>query len=160
MIVHLSGDVDYDMLNTLVKSINELKVDDNLHIYFTCPQGGMTDVSEAIVDFINKYADRIGMTFYGEIFSSGMIIFLKTQCTKIILPDTRGMFHFAWQEMAISEGGKPGNEYDMFSMKEMKKSRIRTLEFLKNTKLSESEISRIKKGNDVYFPYERLIQLI
>jgi len=160
MILHLSGDVDYEMFDELVKAFNSLIVGDSLHIYFTCPMGGNADVNEAIIDFINKNKDHIGMTFYGELFSSGMIIFLSVKCNKCILPFTRGMYHFSWQEMNISETGKPSSEYDIFSMKEMKKSKDKSINFLKTTKLSEKEINLIKKGKDVYFSYERMLELI
>lgn len=160
MIVHLSGDVDYEMFDNLVKGFNSLTKDDKFHIYFTCPNGGNADVNEAIIDFINKNKEYIGMTFYGELFSSGMVIFLSVQCQKSILPFTRGMYHFAWQEMGISENGKPSTQYDNFSMKEMKKSKDISLAFLKNTKLSEKEIATIKRGKDVYFSHERMLQLI
>ncbi len=93
MIVNLSGEVNYEMFDTLIKAFNGLTKDDNLHIYFSS-EGGLTDVSEAIIDFINKNKDYIGITFYGEVFSAGMTIFLKTNCNKYILPDTRGMYHF------------------------------------------------------------------
>lgn len=160
MILHLSGEVDYEMFNNLVKGFNSLIKDDNLHIYFTSPIGGNADVSEAIVDFINKNKLHIGMTFYGELFSSGMVIFLATECQKAILPFTRGMYHFSWQEMSISETGKPSTEYDIFSMKEMRKSKDKSIAFLKKTKLSEKEIASIRKGKDVYFSHERMIELI
>lgn len=159
MVLHLSGDVNYEMFNSLVKAVNELK-DVNLEIYFTCPDGGSSDVNEAILDFINKNKSIIKMTFYGELFSSGMYIFLGVECSKIILPFTRGMYHFGWQEMNISETGKPSTEYDVFSMKEMKKSKNISIEFLKRTKLSEKEINSIKKGKDVYFSYERMLEII
>ncbi len=160
MIVHLSGDVDYEMLDELVKAFNNLTKDDKFHIYFTCPMGGSADVSEAIIDFINKNKEHIGMTFYGELFSSGMVIFLAVQCSKKVLPFTRGMYHFSWQEMGISETGKPSTEYDIFSMKEMKKSKDVSLAFLKTTKLTEKEIATIKRGKDVYFSHERMLELI
>lgn len=160
MILHLSGDVDYDMFDTLVSNFNNLTVGDNLHIYFTCPNGGNADINEAIINFINKNKAVIGMTFYGELFSSGMSIFLGVECHKIILPYTRGMYHFSWQEMNISETGKPSSDYDIFSMKEMKKAREKSIAFLKTTKLSEKEINTIKKGKDVYFSHERMLELI
>jgi len=160
MILHLSGDVNYEMFDELVKAFNSLTVGDYLHIYFTCPEGGSADVSEAIIDFINKNKDRISMTFYGELFSSGMVIFLAVECNKKILPCTRGMYHFSWQEMGISENGKPSTEYDNFSMKEMKKSKEISIAFLKRTKLSDKEITTIKRGKDVYFSYDRMLELI
>lgn len=160
MILHLSGDVDYEMFNNLTKSFNMLKDEERLYIYFTCPQGGMTDVGEALVDFVNKNKDSIDIFFYGELFSTGMIIFLATDCQKEILKDTRGMYHFAWQEININQTGKPTEDYDIFSMKEMKRSKAQTIEFLKNTKLSDKELTLIKKGKDVYFSYDRMRELI
>lgn len=159
MILHLSGDVNYEMLTTLTKATNAMKENDNLHIYFTT-QGGLTDVAEAIIDHINKNKHLIGVTFYGEIFSAGMAIFLKTDCQKKILPDARGMYHFSWQELTIGEGGKPIDDYDIFCMKEMKKAKARTIEYLKTTGLTDKEIGLIKKGKDVYFPYERMTEIL
>lgn len=160
MIVHLSGDVDYDMFDNLVKSFNTLTRDDKFHIYFTCPQGGLSDVTEAIIDFINKNKEYIGMTFYGELFSAGMVIFLGVECPKTILPFTRGMYHLGWQEMNISDTGKPTSEYDRFTIKEMKNWKDISLGFLKTTKLIEKEIVAIKRGKDVYFSHERMLELI
>lgn len=159
MILNLSGEVNYNMLNELVKSYNLLN-EEKLHVYFSSPEGGFTSIAEVIVDLINLYKDQTKITFYGENFSCGMIVFLKTQCEKSILPSTVGMFHFCYQDMTISEGGKPNSEYGLFSMKEMKSSKLETLEYLKNTKLSDREIIAIKKGKDVYFSFNRMSELI
>jgi hypothetical protein len=70
------------------------------------------------------------------------------------------MYHFSWQEMGISENGKPSTQYDSFSMKEMKKSKDISINFLKTTKLTEKEISLVKRGKDVYFSHERMLELI
>jgi len=158
MILNLSGEVGYEMLNALIKAYNDIK-EEELHIYFSSPEGGLTDVAEAIIDFINS-RNKISLTFYGEVFSAGMVILLKTTCPKKILPDTRGMFHFSWQELTISEGGKPNGAYDIFSMKEMKESKIRTIEYLKNTKMTEKDLKGIKNGKDIFFSYSRMQELI
>src|SRR6478609_3975151 len=113
MIVHLAGEVNYEMFNTLIKGTNQLGM---LDVYFSSPEGGLTDVAEAIISHINNNKDKIRMFFYGENFSAGMLIFLKVQCSKVILPDTRGMYHFSWQDITISEGGKPHPGYDTFCM--------------------------------------------
>lgn len=160
MIINLSGEVDYKMFNHLITSFNNLKVDDYLHIYFSSPIGGYIDSTIALVNFINKNKKYIGVTFYGELFSSGMNVFLSLECVKYILPETTGMYHFAWQSMNINENGKPNGEYDAFVIREMKFSKERTLEFLKNTKLNPKEINNIKKGKDVYFSYTRMLELI
>jgi len=159
MVLNLSGEVDYEMLNKLILAFNTLKEAEELCIYFSS-SGGLVDVAEAIIDFINTNKERISITFYGEIFSSGMNIFLKTSCRKKILPDTRGMFHFSWQEVTISEGGKPNSSYDIFSLKEMKASKNRTIAYLKTTKLTETEINSIKKGRDIYFSHTRMEEII
>lgn len=160
MILHLSGEVNYEMFNTIVKSFNSLKEDDRLYIYFSSPEGGMLDVAEALIDFVNRNQELIDILFYGENFSSGMYIFLKTECHKTILKDTRGMFHFAWQDMSISEGGKPSADYDIFSLKEMKKAKEQTINYLRTTKLSDKEINGIKKGKDIYFSHDRMKELL
>lgn len=89
-----------------------------------------------------------------------MVMFLKTECPKTLLPDTRGMYHFSWQTVNIAEGGKPTDPYDIFSLKEMKESKKRSVEYLSSTKLNDKEIKLIKQGKDVYFTYTRLQELI
>lgn len=154
--INLSGEVNYEMLNSLLKSYTGAY----LHIYFSSPEGGMVDVAEAIIDFINLHKDNIEITFYGENFSSGMDIFIKTECKKNILPDTRGMYHYSWQEVSISQSGKLTNEYDKFSIQQMKLSKNRTIAFLKTTKFLEKEINAVKKGKDVYFSFDRMKDII
>ena len=160
MIINLSGEVNYEMFNQLIKAVSELRKEDNLHIYFTTGSGGQTDVAEGITDLVNKNKEYIGITFYGEVFSAGMVVFLKTTCQKYILPDTTGMYHYAWQQIAISEGGRATDPYGIFAMKEMKKAKIRTLEYLKTTKLIEKEIKLIKSGGDLYISYQRMLELL
>ena len=159
MIINLSGEVNEAMMNNLVASYNTSFLG-KLHIYFSSPEGGYVSVAEAIVDLINLHKDKIKITFYGENFSCGMIIFLKTNCEKSILPFTTGMYHFSYQNMSISEGGKPNSDYDLFAMKEMKSSKLQTLNYLKSTHLLEKEISAIKKGKDVYFSFNRMNELL
>lgn len=159
MILHLSEEVNYAMIDNLAKSINSLTKEDILHIYFTST-GGSPDVSEAFIKIVNLHKESIVIHFYGEIFSAAMIIFMKCDCKKEVLPDTRGMYHFSWQQLTIAEGGKPTDTYDIFSLSEMKKSKLRTIEYLSTTKLTAKEITSIKKGKDVYFSYSRMIELI
>jgi len=159
MKLHLSGEISYEMFNELIKNFNCLEGEETLHIYFTST-GGLVDVTIAMVDFINSNKDKMVITFYGELFSSGMTIFLASQCPKTILTDTRGMYHYAYQDMAINEAGKLNGDYDIFTMKEMKKSKEKTLKFLKETKLTDKEISLIRKGKDVYFSHERMLEII
>lgn len=160
MVIHLCEDVEDKMVGDLIKAGSDLKNDETLTIYFTCPKGGWTDSGEAIIHFINTNSHLITIIFYGEIFSTGMHIFLKTKCKKIILPDTRGMFHFSWQQMSINEGGKPSNDYDIFSLSEIKKSKQQSIDFLKTTKITPKELSSIKRGKDLFFTYERMLELL
>lgn len=156
MILNLSGEMNNEMFNTLVGGLND--ADGYLSIYLSST-GGETDIALAMVDLINRYAKAIDITFYGEVYSAGMFVFLKVNCKKNLLEDARGMFHFAYQDITINEGGKPSDPEDIFLMKEMKKVRARTLDYLKSTKLNEKEFNSIKKGNDVFFSYERMLEL-
>jgi ATP-dependent protease ClpP protease subunit len=158
MKLSLSGDVNSRMLNKLVEAINERPENEKLSIYFTTP-GGLVSVSDAIIDVINT-TKNIEMIFYGEIFSAGMIIFLKTKCKKRVLKEIAGMYHYCFQALTINEGGKPSGPYDSFIVKDMKESRTRTAEYLKTTKLTDKEITQIKAGKDVFFTYERMLELL
>jgi len=159
MTLHLSGEIDYKMFDTLIESFNNLLEEDILHIYFTS-EGGLTLVKDAILDFINNNKDRIKITFYGEIFSGAMDIFLKASCEKNVLKHTRGMIHFSYQSVEVNESGNPYTPYGIFSVRELKNYHIETLKFLKSIKLTEKELSLIKEGKDVYFSHKRLLGLI
>jgi ATP-dependent protease ClpP protease subunit len=159
MILSLSGEINYLMFEDLIKSFNSLKKAELLHLYFSS-EGGYIDVAEAMIDFINSNSEKILITFYGEIFSAAMYIFLKAKCKKLIVKDTRGMFHFSWQIMEISEGGKPTSLYNTFSLKEMRRSKEIGIAFLKTTLLSEKEINNIKQNKDVYFSFPRMRELV
>lgn len=161
MLLSLSGEINYKSTNKLIDALNKLDEKDNiLKIYFSFPEGGYVDSTQAIISLINENCSKIEMIFYGELFSGGMIIFLNTKCKKTLLPNTTGMYHFAWQNMAINETGKPNGEYDCFTIKEFKESKKDTIEFLKTTKLNSKEITNINKGKDQYFSYKRMLELL
>lgn len=160
MTINISGEVEYEMLDNLIKAFNLLKKGEKLEIYFSSPEGGLCSVAEAIIDFVNINKERIKIAFYGYNFSSGMHIMLRTECNKKLLPNTNGMYHLAWQPMDISEGGNPTDAYGKFALKEMKDSKARTMTYLKTTKLSDIEVNKIKKGQEVYFTYDRLQEII
>lgn len=159
MYFNINNSIDESTLNILINQINNLK-DGILTIYFTCPNGGLTDTGEALIHLINTNKDRITIIFYGELFSMGMNIFLRTSCSKVVLPDTRGMYHYTWQDIAINESGKPLGEYEKFSLSELKKAKKRSLETIDNLPLTEKESKAMKSGKDVYFSYERMKELI
>ena len=160
MILNLCGEVNYPMLDTLVSAINNLRQGDHLLIYFSSPSGGLTHVAEAIIDIINRHSEVISLFFYGENFSSGMYILLRTKCHKTLLEDTTGMFHLASQSINIIEGGNGGDSYDSFCIAEMKKAKTRSLEIIKQFKFNAKEAALIKRGKDAYFSCERLRELI
>lgn len=160
MITNISGKVEYEMFDDLVKSYNSTPKDENLHIYFSSPDGGDTDVAEAITDFINRYKDRIEITFYGANYSSGMYIFLETKCVKTILPDTRGMYHLCYQQLDIAEGGHPTSAHGKFAIQEMKNVKAVTVEYLKTLSLTKKETRDIINGKDVYFSHSRMSELL
>lgn len=162
MTINLSGDVDNFMFAKLLRAYSQIENvgTEKLILYISTPEGGDTDAAEAIVHFINSHSDRIETIFYGQVFSAGMWMFLRLKCINNILPDTVGMYHFAWQDLKITEGGQGVEGFDKFSMKEMKKQKARTIEFLKTTSLTDSEVNAIKKGKDVYLSNERMLQIL
>lgn len=158
MIVTIEGNVGPKMLSKITNALSDITKGDNLVLYFSS-EGGCADTSTAIVDVINKNKDIVSLIFYGQLFSAGMQIFLFTECYKEILEGTRGMYHFAWQSMMISEHGRPTSDYDLFSMREMKETKDENINKLKN-KLTAKEIQSISKGKDVYFSYKRMKELL
>jgi ATP-dependent protease ClpP protease subunit len=159
MITHLYSDITPEALNELINAINSLESKDFLNVYFTCPRGGDFDVARAMIDLINRNKDKIVLYCYGSLVSSGMYIYLWSECQKVILPDTRGMIHLPRMKVEIIASNTRSNSMDDFATKELDMSIDRIIDSLKGLGLTKKELKEIEEGKDVYFSYERILKI-
>lgn len=160
MILTISGEINNDSLERLVKSYNDLKDKEILEIYLNS-EGGDPDFGVAMLDIINENPDRIHLVGYGKLFSAGFDLFLRARCTKDLLRGTLGMAHITSVEMADLEINKQADTEQVKAYKGwMIKDKKEKLDIYERLGFSKKELASVKKGNDVYFHFERLLELL
>lgn len=161
MIINISGEINVDCFDKLIRCYNELKEKDTLDIYFNT-EGGYVDYAEAILDIINEHSDKTSLIGYGCLYSAGFDIFFRSTCEKTILRGTVGMVHISTVESdnlrTIKEGR--ADEEMMYYKKWAKKDKESRLIMYEILGLSSSELLKMKTGKDVYIHFDRLIELL
>ena len=154
----LEGDVDSLMLKTLIDAYNDLPSGDVLNIYFSSPGGNIT-TGEAIINLINRRANATTLTAFFGLESCAFNIFFKSKCYREILPSVIGMIHLTTWGGSIKEGlvTEPRTE---FIKKEMKRSLAINTNFFRELGVSEEELLKYKKGEEVYFNDEQLKRML
>lgn len=160
MIIGITGEVNNDSFEKLVKAYNELKEKEDLEIYLNS-EGGYTDYAEAIIDIINTHREVTSMVGYGELLSAGFDIFFRSLCEKSLLRGTLGMAHLSRVETSITiKSGKTQDEHEAGYKKWSKKDKIERLLFYEKLGMTQSELLKIKSGKEVYFDFDRLAELL
>lgn len=157
MILNLSGEVTQDSLNKLIDSLNE-KEDERIIIYLSS-SGGDAGAATAIVHLISLNKKRIQVIGYDDLFSAGFFIFFKADCEKILLKGTLGMYHLTCLEFNESEINLKDSQYRA-SKEYLKKEKINTKAFCEAVGMTKPEITKILKGEDIYFQPERMIEML
>lgn len=159
MILSLSGEIIQDSFEKLIKSINELKEKEKLIVYFNS-DGGDVGYMRGIIDLINQNVDLIEMVGYRELLSAGFDIFFKTNCHKILLPGTIGMSHISKGIVQISEDSNTVPSYKKALKEFLNQEKVNAVQFYKSLGMASGEISKIIRGEDVYFQPKRMNELL
>lgn len=158
--LYINGSIDSDTVSTFFTEFNKFPVDEQLLIYITS-DGGYSAVGDTITNLINKNANRITLIASGFIESAAFNIFFFSKCKREILLDTVGMVHYARCSIEITQNGKPYTDGGKMDLHELKRSAPSTFERLKREiGLNTKELKLIKEGEDCYFSYPRLKQLL
>lgn len=159
MVIDISGEISQEAFGNLIRAYDSLQNDDILRIYINST-GGDPSFADAILDFIenNKVVEIIA---YGKIYSAAFDIFYKAKCPKRIVNGIMGMAHLSRIEMAnftvtdneeISQASNYKNWWNQ--------DKLNRLKFYEEIGMTKKELSKIKKGEDVYFQHERLLELL
>lgn len=160
MIIDITGAITQEAFGRIVDSYNELQQEDFIDIYLNST-GGETDFGDAILDIINKNSGVTTLTAYGKICSSAFDIFYKAKCSKRLLDGTIGMAHLSRIEMenlTVTDSRERGEV--TFYRKWWAGDKKKRLQFYEELGMETKELSRIKKGENVYFQYNRLLELL
>lgn len=142
------------------KEITELYSTDKNVVIYLCSGGGFSWVADSVIDMINKNAGRTKLVAYGQISSSAFRIFMEAQCSKEILPNTYGMFHLSIRGITLNDKKQPHAPLDNFINNHLLDADYNTtLQLAEKWKFTQEEIDKLNNGEDVYFPYQRLLEL-
>ena len=149
--------IDEDLLTSISEAISS---NDDIKIYLNST-GGSEWCSSAIIDIINSNKDKVELIGFGYLLSAAFHIMMESECKKRILDNTYGMYHQSIWDVEISALNKPSNVLDKFRVeKSIKEYRVYYEDKCKEWGFNEQELKKYKKGEDVYFSYERFKELI
>lgn len=153
---------DQDFESELLTKVTEVvNSDSEKIIIYLQSYGGETCVCKVALDIINGNKDRFKLIGFESLSSAGFEFFVKAECEKELLPYTFGMIHQPTRTMSLNNTLKPVGEGDKASYERVKKYTIPEDEiFIKRLRLKPKELREYKKGNDVYFQYDRFLEII
>lgn len=152
-----------EFTNEFLSELSELystNIDKDITIYISS-YGGSEWVSRAAIDIVNKNSKHTTIIGYGALNSASFNFFMEIKCSKNILPLTYGMYHKARYNLDYNSSVKPYYEVDKYLSKvQIPLVEKYYLQKLQEWGLNEKEIKDYKNDLDVYFPYERMLELI
>ena len=151
-------DIDADFFKELAEL---LSIKDENHTIYLSSNGGDLWLVEPILKMINDNKDRIEIIGVREISSSALSIFLGAECKKSITKNTFAIWHKPSFSFDLDDKNKPRNDFYKFKNKYIVEGFSKEFELeYKDWGLKKSEIKKYKKGEDVYFSYERLQEIL
>lgn len=158
--IDITEAISPEAFGKILKAYNDLKGEETIDIYLNT-SGGDAESGDAMVDIINNNAKVTNLIAYGKICSAGFDLYFKARCPKRLLDGTIGMAHLARVEMenftvTNSKEQIEAGFYKSWWMEDKKKR----LKFYEELGMEKKELLKIKKGGDVYFPYNRLLELL
>lgn len=162
MIIEISGTIDQEAFGKVIKAYNELESNEPLEIYLNS-SGGDPDTGAAILDVINSNDNTNPTTIiaYGKIFSAAFDLYYKAKCSKRILSGAMGMVHLSRLEMDKFD---PMDNKDSANAAAYKiwwdNDKKERLGLYQSLGIEKKDLSKIKKGEDIYIQYNRLLELL
>jgi ATP-dependent protease ClpP protease subunit len=155
----LSGEINEDLFTKLIDFYNSLG-EEKAEIYLNSI-GGARDYVEPMVDVINENKEHTVVIGFGQLMSSAFDIFFLINSRKIILDGTIGMTHLS--SICLSQDVKLVKDFKIETaeyLKDLEYDNAVKFKLYKSIGLTKTELNRIKKGEDVYFQYDRLSDLL
>lgn len=155
MILNLQGEVNSDMVKELIDFYNQSY--DYNEIYLNSQGGNLSDMV-IMLDMINKRSKDTVLIGYEQLSSAAFILFYSVNCKIEIISDCFGMFHQAYSAFNLNSDGDIKRDVDKFHLSLMAIMQDGLDALIKSLRLSKSEIAKFKKGEDVYFQPQRMIE--
>ena len=159
MIINLNGEVNEEMFQTLTDGINQsIDKNEQILIYFTS-NGGLLHISDAMIDVVNLFSDRVILVGYGSLDSAAFLFYFSVNCERKLLNGTTGMIHLPYFRTTLNLGNSAKDDVTKFNMKIGESEKNDFILKLKSLGLTKQELKKILDGTDLYFDYKRLLEL-
>lgn len=158
MDIALRGDLSWKDFDLIAESIRSLEKEEYLNIYIYS-YGGSISVSMAILHLINQNKDVVHL-LGGSLNSAGFDLFFKAKCSKELLPYVDGMYHQTKISIDINEDNKPTYFVGIHNKKWIKSFHEETIRVATVLGFTQSEIKRLKKGDEIFFMEDRMKEFI
>lgn len=160
IICQIIGEINNETMVKLIASFNEAaKLKTNVHIYLNS-EGGDVESMECILHLINNSKRTTILTAYGKIYSASFFIFFRAECKRNLLPGTMGMCHYIRTSIQIDERNKAYYSEDKAYQSWIKDQNVWTNELCIKLGFTKTEMSRLKKREEIYFQYSRLLDFM
>lgn len=120
--------------------------------------GGDSAWGRVILMAMNENADRIRLWVVGGAYSAAMRIFTGFNGVRGMVGFPLGMLHLTTYDLSIMANGKPKSGED-----EMIYNRLENENMLimaeASTYMADDELERLSNGEDVWFSYERMLEI-
>lgn len=158
--IDITEAISPEAFGKVIKAYNDLKLEETIDIYLNT-SGGDPESGDAIVDVINNNANVTNLIAYGKICSAGFDLYFKARCPKRLLDGTIGMAHLARVEMEnFTVNDSKEKVQAGFYKNWWNEDKKKRLKFYEDLGMEKKELLKIKKGGDVYFSNNRLLELL
>ena len=151
-------DFDSELLTKVTEAVNSDS--EKITIYLQS-DGGYVCICQVLLNIINGNKDRFKLIGFESLSSAGFEFFVKAECEKELLPYTLGMIHQHQRKVTLNNNLKPTYSDGEAFMIRVKKYKLPEDEiFIQKLGLTKKELRDYKKGDDVYFQYDRFLEVI
>lgn len=148
---HLHGDIYEGLMVKFYEFCNQYESEDWTISIFS--GGGATAIGKTIIHIINQRKSRVTLICH-EAYSSAFDIFYNSNCKKILTRTCKGMYHFSSAKMYMQPTLKPEFKEDRCIVQNWKDSDWQIE--MANKFLTDKEMKKFKKGDDIYFTFNRM----
>lgn len=152
---HIDSQIDKELLNKFLEFANN-NIEENWTIVIYTV-GGTNVFAKSILHIINQRKDKVSI-ICNEAYSAGFCILYGAKCKKYLTQDCRGMIHMRSADINMQPTGKPSYTEDRCLIKNWKHHKSEDYNWIKKF-MTDKEIKRYKRGNDIFFTFKRMKEI-
>jgi len=120
--------------------------------------GGSATIGELLLNILNLNKERVTLQCLNGVYSTAFYLFAEFEGKKLLAENSKGMWHYGKTTICIDDKGNPFDGEDEV-VKSSNKYRKAFSGRIAKKYMNEKELQKFKKGEDVYFGYERMREM-